>query len=122
MKKILTIAAREYNAVVRSKAFVVSIILLPVMMIGSVMIGKLTERVRDESLRKIAVIDCTPNAELYAQLAQRLDQSADLKSRYELEPVKPAGDGQAAMGQRFELSERVRRGDLAGILDARPGF
>ncbi len=36
MKKILTIASREYNAVVRSEAFVISIILLPVMMLASV--------------------------------------------------------------------------------------
>ena len=34
MKKVIAIALREYYAVVRSKAFLLSIILLPVLMVG----------------------------------------------------------------------------------------
>src|SRR6476646_3123323 len=104
MIRILTIAAREYNAVVRSKAFVISIILLPVMMIGSMVVARLSQQVRDETQRKIAVIDRTPGEQIFPQLEKELADRADLDARFTLERVAPATGAQAGDEQRFGLS------------------
>jgi ABC-2 type transport system permease protein len=116
MMRILTIAAREYNAVVRSKAFVVSIILLPVMMIGSMVVARFSQQVRDETQRKIVVIDRTPGEQIFPKLEDALKKRTDLDSRFILERITPAS-ADAVDRQRFELSERVRRGQIAGILE-----
>src|SRR5262249_10327574 len=47
-----------------------------------------------------------------------LKQSVDL--RFDLEHVTPEVSSDALHRQRFELSERVRRGELAGILEIGP--
>jgi ABC-2 type transport system permease protein len=117
MKKILTIAAREYNAVVRSKAFIISIILLPVMMFGSMAVAKFSQQVRDESQRKIAVIDRTPGEQIYPKLVDELSKRDDMEARFVIEHIAPASGDDAINLQRFDLSERVRRGDLTGILE-----
>ena len=87
MKRIFTIAAREYNAVVRSKAFVVSIILLPVMMIGSMVVARFSQQVRDETQRKIAVIDRTPGEQIFPKLENALKERTDLDALFVLERV-----------------------------------
>ena len=47
MQKTLVIAAREYFAVVRSKAFVISLVLLPLMMFAPGVVQKMTSKVMD---------------------------------------------------------------------------
>src|SRR2546429_6290425 len=100
MKRILTIAAREYNAVVRSKAFVISIILLPVMMVGSMLVARFSQQVRDETQRKIAVVDRTPGEQIFPKLEKELANRADLDARFTLEHVMPASGAQAINKQR----------------------
>ena len=56
MTKTIAIALREYNAVVRSKAFVISMVLLPVMMFSSFLVQKLGQAVHDVNDRRFAVI------------------------------------------------------------------
>lgn len=117
MKKVLAIAAREYEAVVRSKAFLVSIILLPVLMVGSMLIAKLTHNVRDATRRTIAVIDRTPGEQIFPKLEDALKEKKDLAEKFALERVDPATNPHAIEQQSFELSERVRGGTLGGILE-----
>lgn len=57
MRKILTIAIREYRAMVGTKAFMISIIMMPVLMLGSLLAIELLRNAGQIKERKIAVID-----------------------------------------------------------------
>ncbi len=117
MLKTFTIAAREYNAVVRSKAFVISIVLLPVMMVGSMAVARLGQKAQGERLRTFAVVDRTRGEMIYPRLVAELDRRSDLKTRFQLEHIAPPDDPAKLDQQNFILSERVRQGALAGILE-----
>ena len=127
MTKTIAIALREYNAVVRSKAFVISMVLLPVMMFSSFLVQKLGQAVHDVNDRRFAVIDRTPGQEMYDAIDEAVkrhnEQTIDPKtkqqttSRYVLEKFAPAEGKEAQDRQRFELSERVRRGELLAVIE-----
>ena len=59
MRKILKVALREYKVAVRSKAFLIMLMVLPVLMGGSAVIMKLLENRLDTVDRRIAVVDHT---------------------------------------------------------------
>ncbi|HMP79639.1 MAG TPA: hypothetical protein PKD54_09330, partial [Pirellulaceae bacterium] len=59
MRKVWTIAKREYRAMVGTKAFLVSIIMMPVLMLGSLLAMSLFQRVTDIKERRIVVFDGT---------------------------------------------------------------
>src|SRR5579859_7671602 len=61
MRKVFVIALREYNAAVRTKAFLVSVVLLPVMMLGSFGVQALLRDRVDTRPKRFAVIDRTPS-------------------------------------------------------------
>ena len=75
MGKIVTIAVREFLDTVRTKAFVISVVLMPLLvmgfMFGAQWIGRLTERER-VPMRRIALLDETGllAAELNHQVAE----------------------------------------------------
>src|SRR4051812_31964779 len=127
MTKLFVIAAREYNAVVRSKAFIVSLVLLPVMMFGGIFVRQLAEKVHDVDDKRFAVIDRTPGEQIYPQLladvAKRNKEGTvdaagkQVESKFIIEHIPPA-QGEAAIDQqRYELSERVRKGDLFAFVE-----
>src|SRR5277367_2868858 len=102
LNKIFVIAAREYTAVVRSKAFIVSLVLLPIMMFGSIAVVQLSTKVRDVNDRRFAVIDRTPGQIIFPRLqkdvatynATTLDPKTkqQIKSQFILERIDPAAD------------------------------
>ncbi|MEE2825920.1 MAG: ABC transporter permease [Planctomycetota bacterium] len=57
MRKILTIAAREYRAMVATRGFLFSIVMMPVLMLGSLFAMELMKQVSETKNRNIAVID-----------------------------------------------------------------
>ena len=57
MQKILTIARREYQAMVATKAFVIGIALMPVMMLGGMWIPGLLKGMEHAEDRRIAIVD-----------------------------------------------------------------
>ncbi len=57
MKKILTIAAREYRAMVATRGFLISVIMMPILMLGSLFTMELMKQVSKTKDRHIAVID-----------------------------------------------------------------
>ena len=59
MNKILVVAQSEFATLVRSKAFVIGILLLPVVMIGSVMLSRATRNPTDNIERSFAIVDHT---------------------------------------------------------------
>jgi ABC-2 type transport system permease protein len=127
MRKAIVIAVREYLAVVRSKAFVVSLVLLPVMMLAPHFIERLTRRIMDVNDRTFAVIDRTPGERVYVLLDElvtkrnknsTLDKSSgrQIEPRFVLEKIDPVQPRQA-LDQRYELAKRVREGKLFGFLE-----
>lgn len=129
MRKTLTVAAREYNATVRTKSFIVSLVLMPVMMGGSILVQFLLKDQVDTKERRFAIIDRTPGAKLYAVLETQVQQrnataifkkgtNEQIKPVFTLERIEPSPDTpNAILQQRYELSERVRKKELLGFLE-----
>jgi ABC-2 type transport system permease protein len=129
MRKVLVIAVREYNAAVRTKAFLVSLVLLPVLMLGSFGVQALLRDRVDTSPKHFAVIDRTSGEEVFAALEEKAKERNEkqlrnaagrqIRPEYVLERVPPASDKDIDP-LRLELSDRVRRGELAGIVEIGP--
>ena len=110
MSRILTIAQAEFLALVRTKAFIIGIILMPVLMTGFIGFMNYAEKHVDTDDRSVAVIDRT--GVLYEALARAADaHNAEV------------GGGAVKTGPRFLLSEAPLAGrpfdDLAVELSAR---
>jgi ABC-2 type transport system permease protein len=114
---------------VRSKAFVISLVLLPLMMFAPGVVQKMTSRVMDIRDRKFAVIDRTPGAGMFATLERAVqehnqtaifdkeDNGKQIEPKFVLEAVEPAASGDPELRQQYELAQRVRRGDLFGFVE-----
>lgn len=128
MRKTLLIALRDYNASVRTKSFVISLVFLPVMMLGSFAVQALLKDRVDTKPKHFAVIDRTDGEAIFPALlaaaeTRNTTQIRDASGRqtkpaFVLEGVPPsATDAEAVAEQRLELSDRVRRGELAGVVE-----
>ena len=115
MRKVLVISWREYLASVRSKAFVISLVIMPVFMGGSILVQELLKGVKDTQKKHFAVVDRTPGEKLYAAIAR------EAGAEFVIEKEDPSPNNPAAVNrQRYELSERVRRGELFGFVEVGP--
>ncbi|MFM7057540.1 MAG: ABC transporter permease [Planctomycetota bacterium] len=72
MHKIFTIAVREYQAMVATKAFAVAIALMPVLMLGGAWLPGLLQGMETPAPRTIAVLDRT--GQLFPLLRHRADE------------------------------------------------
>jgi ABC-type Na+ efflux pump permease subunit len=131
MRKIWIIALREYKAAVMTKAFIIGILLMPLLMGGSILSEVLLKGKIGAKEKKYAVVDRSPGGHLFAVLeaaanrrnARNVDQEtgAAKDSRIVLENVPPsAPDVESVLRQRYELSERVRKKELRGFVDIGP--
>lgn len=131
MRKMLVVAVREYLAAVRTKAFLITLVVMPVLM-GVVMGAQwLLRDYRDTKTKQFAIIDRTPGSRLYPSLVKAVqaynDKTIDsatgmpVRPRFEVERVPASvNTAEAVAAQRLELSERVRQGELDGFLDIGP--
>jgi ABC-2 type transport system permease protein len=128
MRKMLVVAVREYLAAVRTKAFIVSLVITPVLMSGSILVQWLLRDYHDTKIKKFAVVDRTLGARLYPSIEKIVRQynektidpatNKPILPRFEVEQEQAsASTPEAIAKQRFELSERVRKGELFGFLD-----
>jgi ABC-2 type transport system permease protein len=133
MRKLLVIAHREYLATVRTKAFVMGVLMMPILLGLSIAATYTFKRMEDKSDRKFAVVDRTPGEKVYAILETSLErrnaeETVDKRTgeqtapTFSLEKVEPAdwSNPTAVDEQRMELSKRVQRGDLTGFLEVGP--
>lgn len=127
MRKTLRLARREYLAAVRTKGFIIGILVFPLMMGGSAIGMVLLKDQVDTKDKRVAVIDRSGAvAQTLITAAEERNQTALLdpksgkkvKPAYVLEIVAP-DDGDAT-GQRLALSEKVRAGELHGFLEVGP--
>jgi len=129
MRKMMVIAVREYLAAVRTKTFLIGLLLMPVMMGGSVVMQWLLRDMVDTRDKKFALVDRTPGQLLQDTIAAdvaKYDQTQifdpeskqQVKPRFVVEKVAPSAASQEAIArQHLDLSEQVRAGRLAGFLE-----
>jgi ABC-2 type transport system permease protein len=132
MRKTLVVAVREYIAAVKTKSFIVSLVLLPIMMFGGIIAQKIGEKVGDTSTRKVAIIDRTPV--MFDTIARAVEEhnskavfdpsGRQVRAKFEIEKVQPVDvtDLSAADQQRLELSRRVRSGELLAFVEIGPNL
>jgi len=59
MRKVLVIAMREYQAAVKTKAFIISLVLMPVLMLGSIALQTVLRGKVDITDKHVAIVDYT---------------------------------------------------------------
>ncbi len=122
MNKILTIAFTEYSNAVRSKAFLIGLLAMPLIMGLMIAVPHLTRDKVDLSDRKVAVVDFSEK--LVSVIESRgerrnlqgifqtdsLGEKKQNQPRFVIENVDPAP--KAWEEHVVELSDRVRKGEL----------
>lgn len=134
MRKILVIAARDYKAAVRTKSFLVSVLLMPLLMVGAGVINHLVRAQTDIDEKRFAIIDLTPGHRIFAFLkeAAELRNKTDIYDKetgrqklavFDLVEVNPSSDSPAAIDQlRLDLSNRVLQGEFFGFVEIGPNI
>jgi ABC-2 type transport system permease protein len=124
MRKILRVAKREYVTSVRTKGFIIALVLMPVMMGGSGLAMYLFRNQVDTKDKKIIVLDRSGVVAEVILQAARARNEAEVFDPESGRKVKPAyvflveePDAADPLAQRLELSERVRRGELHAFLE-----
>jgi ABC-2 type transport system permease protein len=123
LHKILLIARRDYLAVVRTKAFIIGLVVFPVLF-GGGSVGAALLQNRASASRRVALLDHTGVSAARIIQAAEDKRARDAASKnsgfqmiphFEFETVIP--DEAHLAEQRLQLSERVRRGELAAFLE-----
>ena len=133
MRKILTIAIREYIAMVGTKAFVISIVMMPILMLGGLIAMELLQNIGQVRDRKIAVIDHAGKFFTALEDAAKARNAAlDLAietgnkdamaseipgtslERYELTEIESANVDDEF---RYELSQQIRNQELYAFVE-----
>ena len=123
MNKMIVIALREYRAMVRTKAFVITMVLMPVLMCGAIFVQSLLRGRVDIDDRQIVVLDHTGLLYGELELAGRernenaifdSETGRQIKAKYVLveESAVSANDE-----LRLALSERVRQNEVFAFLE-----
>jgi len=129
MNKILTLIKREYRAAVRTKSFIISLVLVPIMMGGGFLAVILSERQQDTEDKGFVVLDHT------GRLGDYLVEAAEQRNTNEIfhpgngEQTEPAfrigvmePDTTDPAAQQLALSERVKSFELHAFIEIGPGF
>ncbi len=123
MRKIFVIARREYTAMVGSKAFIISIAIMPILMLGGAIAPQLLRDQVDTNDKRIVVLD--QSGTLYDSLQQAVvarnefaTQNAEtgkqIAPSYKVEPG-PAGTVTDEL--RLKLSDEIRQGGLYAFVE-----
>ncbi|HEY6340009.1 MAG TPA: ABC transporter permease [Bryobacteraceae bacterium] len=121
LHRILLIAKRDYVQAVLSKAYLVGLIFVPLLIGGGFLVTSLANRSKSQDQR-IAVIDHTgvssgaviQAAEEATRRATNSTGGVQLGPRFVFEAVEPAPDERA---QLLALCDQIRRGELFLIVD-----
>ena len=124
MHRMLLVAKRDYLATVRTKAFLIGLVVAPLLFGGSILGLALFKDKPDIKDRRVAVVDATgvvAGAVIQAVQAKNAREMFDKKTgnqvtaRYVFEMVKVDAGSESV--QRLALSDRVRRRDLFAFLE-----
>lgn len=128
MYKILVIANREFRAIVGTKAFLIVITMMPVLMFGGIAVQKMLEGRVGPAEKKIAVLDGT--GVLFESLAAAARshnerEISDLAGGKQIKPrlaLEAGPAGAVTEETRFQLSERIRRRQIDAFLEIPAGI
>ena len=127
MRKIFVLAKREYNSAVRTKGFIIGLLLAPVFMGGSFIAFALMKDKVDLSDKHIAVIDHSGLMKEYlTQAVEDRDKNEiynketgeQIKPAYYLEFVNP--DTADIFQQKLNLSDKVRSKKMHAFIEIGP--
>ncbi len=123
MNKTLIVAMSEFSTLVRTKAFVITLILMPVLMGASIALSRAARNATDTNTRTFAYIDRSgvvgPALEALAA-ARNAGAAANGQPRYEPIAVSPAGKSEDQL--KLELSDRVRSKELYAFVEIPAGI
>ena len=118
MHKMLTVASSEFGTLVRSKAFLVTLIAMPLIMGASTFLMRVSKNARDTTDRRFAYIDHSGIAGGVLQAAADARNATASTARIpRFEPVRIAVEGKPADALRLELSDRVRNQELFAFVE-----
>jgi ABC-2 type transport system permease protein len=121
MRKIATIARREYQALVRTKAFVISLVVMPIFMCGAIVVQIFLQDKIDTSEKTIVVLDGTGRllAPLQAMAQLRNGEGAEEpgKKPHRTVKIEAGPPGPVTDDVRYDLSERIRRDEIFAFLE-----
>ncbi len=132
-QKIYVVATTEFGSAIRTRSFIISLLLLPVIMGASILIQRFVAERVDTRPRRFAVIDRT--GALYPVIEQaalahnaKLPDARGKNARPRMEPVQetsPAALHAGDSAQALDLADRIHRDDLdayveipAGVMEA----
>jgi ABC-2 type transport system permease protein len=121
MKRIATVAQMEFLTLVRTKAFIIGILMMPVLIGISIGFQVYAARHTDTETRKFAVID--HSGALYAALDEAAKKHNTDQGEGEAQkgphfvPERVDAAGKNAEQVKLELSDRVRSDDLFGFIE-----
>ncbi|MCF7973341.1 MAG: ABC transporter permease [Phycisphaerae bacterium] len=123
MRKSLKLACREYKATVKSKGFIIGLILAPIFMGGSLIAFALLKDRVDTRDKNVVIVDRSgviAPVLLTAAQTRNAEELHDTKGK----KIKPAyvftitaPEAEDPGAQRFELSERVRQGAIHAFVE-----
>jgi ABC-2 type transport system permease protein len=127
VNKIWTLFKREYRASVRTKSFIISVLLVPIMMGGGFLAMIIMEKNKDTDDKHFVVIDYSGLME--APLKKALDirnneeifharTGEKIDAAYIVEFMEP--NEQDLDGQRLALSDRVEKQELHAFIEIGP--
>lgn len=126
MRKTLRIAKREYKAQVKTKGFIIGLVVAPVIMSGSLIAFAVFRDRVDTTEKVIAVVDhsglvaeaLVRAAEVRNAEAVYNENGEKVRPAYTIEIVEP--DTARSEEQNLELSNRVRNGSLHAFVEIGP--
>ena len=125
MRKILIVAHSEFLTLVHSKAFLVGVVLMPVMMGASIMLIRATKDTTDVKDRTFAFVDYTGRlaeplkavAGLYNASTPDAPAAGLARKGPRFLPLEVKSDGHTTEALRLSLSDRVRTSELFAFVE-----
>jgi ABC-2 type transport system permease protein len=123
MRKILIIAKREYRAMVATKAFMITLVLMPILMGGGIFVQEKLRKHVNLDEKRMVVLDQTGTLfQVLSAAAEARNQTAifDPATGGQIKPcyrLDRGPDGPISDEERLELSTRVRRGDIYAFVE-----
>jgi len=124
MRKIWILTKREFITSIRTKSFLIGLIIAPILMGGSFIVIKLSEDKLDLDDKRFAVIDHSGiMGEALIEIAddRNKEYTVDKESGEKIRPAyifeNIAPDIDDPLGQKLQLSERVRNKDIHAFVE-----
>lgn len=129
MHKIFTLFKREYRAAVRTKSFIISLVLVPIMMGGGFAAIFIMENQVDTEEKRFTIIDRSGELEEYLQESVENRNNNEIIHERSGEQTDPAFkidftafDTQDSIGQQLALSNLVKSAELHAYIEIGPDF